>query len=395
MTPRRREGPRRWPNSYYYFDARIGFKPNIKRLRYSLKTKDPVKAEFLWKREWRRQWEKYYGVGKGSIPGGPLPLEQLSEEYVAWLRDIKRIKEWKTVEQRLRKIRKVWPDVDAQDIGASHFAALDAWLRSNGRSTATINHYIKVVKALYNYAIHKKYLTDNPANEVRPYVVDEKRRAYSPDEMTRILEAATRIEREARPQDDIQRQARRLVLLLYYTAMRLGEILMLRWDNIQGDLIRLERTETKQRREKVIPIGPEVRAVIDELAAERRNDYVLPLRRRSGNMVAAWADNPIRKIREYSGIQDFIFHNLRHTASTLMISGALGRGASLADVMKVLGHSKLDTTLKYVHADQAQMKKAMDSIPPIGYNIRREKEGKRKLGRQSMGKKASREKPTI
>ncbi len=39
--------------------------------------------------------------------------------------------------------------------------------------------------------------------------------------------------------------------------------------------------------------------------------------------------------------------------------GALGRGASLADIMKVLGHSHVETTLKYVPADFERMRKAV------------------------------------
>lgn len=70
----------------------------------------------------------------------------------------------------------------------------------------------------------------------------------------------------------------------------------------------------------------------------------------------------IRKIRKYSGIQDFIFHNIRHTASTIMVSEALGKGVGLADVMKVLGHSQIETTMKYIHPDFSRMKKAVQIL---------------------------------
>lgn len=76
-------------------------------------------------------------------------------------------------------------------------------------------------------------------------------------------------------------------------------------------------------------------------------------------MKAAWADSVVRKIRKYPGVEDFIFHNIRHTASTIMVSEALGKGVGLADVMKILGHSQIETTMKYLHADFGRMKKAM------------------------------------
>ena len=46
--PRRREGPTKLKQTgYYFFDEYIGFPPDIKKLRFSLKTKDPLKAKFI------------------------------------------------------------------------------------------------------------------------------------------------------------------------------------------------------------------------------------------------------------------------------------------------------------------------------------------------------------
>ena len=79
-------------------------------------------------------------------------------------------------------------------------------------------------------------------------------------------------------------------------------------------------------------------------------------------MRAGWADSLIRKIRKYSKVDDFTFHGLRHTASTIMVSEALGRGGGLAGVMKVLGHSQVETTLRYIHPDFERMKKAVEVL---------------------------------
>ncbi len=160
-------------------------------------------------------------------------------------------------------------------------------------------------------------------------MVEERRREYTPEELERILDAAERVEREARSYASIQRYAKRIILLLLYTGMRLGEVLKLKWENIKDDKIALKRTETKQKKEKVIPLTDSIREVLEQFQDSRRKDgYVIPLRRRSGTMRAGWADSVIRKIREYSGVEDFIFHNIRHTASTIMVSEALGKGVA-------------------------------------------------------------------
>jgi integrase len=120
--------------------------------------------------------------------------------------------------------------------------------------------------------------------------------------------------------------------------MRLGEALSLRWENVKDDKIILKRTETKQRKEKIIPLTDPIREVLETLRDGRRKDgFVFPMKGRDRKTV--WTKDTIDKMRKYTGIPDFIFHNIRHTASTIMVSEALGRGASLADIMKVLGNS--------------------------------------------------------
>jgi len=45
-----------------------------------------------------------------------------------------------------------------------------------------------------------------------------------------------------------------------------------------------------------------------------------------------------------------------------MVSGAQGRGVGLADIMKVLGHSRAETTLRYLHEDEVRMRKAVEIV---------------------------------
>jgi integrase len=361
--PRRREGPRPDPRSgVYFFDQYVGFKPAVKRVRVTLRTKDPVKAQWLWEQEFRRQWAIFYGVQAPSSPG-PVSLADAGREFVAHRREIKRIKEWRVLESRLNIMLEIWGDVNLAEINRERLSKIDAELRRRGRSENTVNHYFDVLKALFNFAIEKKlWAGENPIREVKPYVVDQKRRAYSAVEIKRIIAAADRLEREAGAHAEMQKVAKSVVLLLLYTGMRMGELLNLRWSNIHKDKIELRRSETKARKEKVIPITAPVARILAALAKRRRDDFVLPLRRRGGMMKAGWADSLIRKIRKFSGVEDFVFHGLRHTASTIMVSEALGHGVGLADVMKVLGHSQVETTLKYIHPDFERMKRAVQVL---------------------------------
>jgi len=360
---RRREGPTKSRQTgYYYFDNFIGFPPNKKRVRFSLGTKDPAKAQWLWEQEYKKQWSEYYGLKSPEKPK-QIHIFDLFKEFIEYQRDVKHVQEWRIARSRLQIIHDFWGNILLNEINSDRLVALDNHLRQNKRSDFTINHYFSLLKTVYNYAIKKAYCRENPINEIKPYIVDETRRDYSPDEIRRILEAAERIEKEARANAIFQKYAKHIILLLIYTGMRLGEVLNLRWDNIKEDRIVLKRTETKQKKEKVIPLTGGIGVVLEGFKDRRRKDgYVLPLKRRGGKAKAGWANSVIRKVREYSGVKDFIFHNLRHTASTIMVSEALGKGVGLADIMKILGHSNIETTQKYMHSDFERMKKAVEIL---------------------------------
>jgi integrase len=105
---------------------------------------------------------------------------------------------------------------------------------------------------------------------------------------------------------------------------------------------------------------------LDSLREDRRKDgYVFPFVRK-GRKEPAWVYDALNKVREKSGISEFTFHGLRHTAATIMVSETLGRGVGLADIMGVLGDRKVETTMKYLHGDVGRMRKAVEALEKQG-----------------------------
>jgi len=70
--PKRREGPtKNKQTNYYYFDEFVDFPPERKRIRISLRTKNPARAQWLWEQEYKKQWSKYYGL---KTPERPIEI---------------------------------------------------------------------------------------------------------------------------------------------------------------------------------------------------------------------------------------------------------------------------------------------------------------------------------
>ena len=70
----------------------------------------------------------------------------------------------------------------------------------------------------------------------------------------------------------------------------------------------------------------------------------------------------VQAIRRITGIQDFTFHRLRHTVSTIVASQS-----GLATARIVLGHADLSTTLRYTHPSVAEQR---ETVTKLGTYIR-------------------------
>jgi integrase len=162
---------------------------------------------------------------------------------------------------------------------------------------------------------------------------------------------------------------RRIVDCAIHTGMRRGEILSLTRAQIRHGQIYLHKTKIDEARH--VPINPD----LDQLFKEIRRGQEL----RSEQVFTFWngehnvkGERPVGSRRSTpespraiasintaftaacrrAGIEDFRFHDLRHTFASHMVM----RGASLNEVQEILGHHSLTMTTRYAHLSQEQKK---------------------------------------
>jgi integrase len=126
----------------------------------------------------------------------------------------------------------------------------------------------------------------------------------------------------------------RLILVIgYHFGMRRGEILKLRWDQVDWDanLIRLEKKQTKAKQARVAPLYGELRAWLDmaHTARDVECPFIVSWRRRGiAEVKTAW-----NKARERAGVPELLLHDLRRTAARNMIRA----GVPEKQVMLIVG----------------------------------------------------------
>ena len=114
---------------------------------------------------------------------------------------------------------------------------------------------------------------------------------------------------------------------------------------------------------RVIPIENDEKLL--EIKEELKKKGTMPLLLWIFGVNTSLTDLPYRGIRksfktalEQAGIQNFRFHDLRHTVGTRLVAG----GSDLQTVKEYLAHSDLKTTQRYLHPVNENMQKAVNIL---------------------------------
>ncbi len=138
-----------------------------------------------------------------------------------------------------------------------------------------------------------------------------------------------------------RKHLRPLIIAALDTAARRGELFKLRWRDVEleEEVIYIRATNTKTERPRTVPISPRLKAELIEMSAQIDNPDALVFG------VTDTVKNAFKSLCEIAGVEDFRFHDLRHTAITRMIAA----GVTSAEVMKVSGHTQVSTFLRYLN----------------------------------------------
>ena len=195
----------------------------------------------------------------------------------------------------------------------------------------------------------------NPCRNVQRYREHPRERFLSPEETDRLCAVL----REAEPEMPSAVAAFRLLLL---TGCRLSEIQTLRWEHVKDDCIELPDAKSGGR---IVPLGPEARAVLADLPRDDDNPWVIAGRLPGSHLTDL--QRPWRRIRKRAGLEDVRIHDLRHSFA----SRAVALGESLTMIGKLLGHTQAQTTARYAHLARDSIQSAAARITgSIGVHFR-------------------------
>jgi integrase len=220
------------------------------------------------------------------------------------------------------------------------------------------NRVIAVVSKMFSLAMRWGMRDTNPAKGIERNVEHTRRRYVSADELVRLTKALA---------EHPDKQTADVIRLLLLTGARRGEVLAMRWADIdltEGTWSK-PASSTKQKEAHEVPLSAPARQLLSEIREQQAGkrhavgEFVFPGGGETGHVVEikrAW-----RQLTQAAKISSLRIHDLRHSFASQLASG----GASLPLIGALLGHSNPSTTHRYAHLFDDPQRAAVERVGAV------------------------------
>lgn len=230
-------------------------------------------------------------------------------------------------------------------------ARIEEWIRFRLETCepGTMNRDLARLRAVMRWAEREGWLKEgNPINQIS--------QLHETEGVIRWLED----EEEERLKKACEPWLWRMVEFSFWTGLRRGEQLGLRWDQVRDGLIEVRATATKGKRSRWIPITDTIAAILEEqrTAKNAHPKWVFPNHRGKNrwnpyNLYKAWD-----KARTAAGLENYRWHDNRHTFCSRLVQ----EGVPIEHIQVLAGHRDIKMTQRYAHMAPRHLRAPMNAL---------------------------------
>jgi integrase len=247
-------------------------------------------------------------------------------------------------------------DMHLPSITTDHIEQLREHRRGQGRSAVTVNHDLKLLRKMFAWGVRAGYLERSPFKiGTEPAIALD--REIPRDKRFEQDEDEEKLLRAANP------HLRGVIIAMLDTACRPGEILSVQWKDVnlprKEMVIRAEKSKTRTAR--LVPLSTRLLATLemrrlDPAGQDHKPEaYVFgdALGQRVKSVRTAWVN-----ACEAAGVKNFQLRDLRHESGSRFDEA----GVPISYVSKLLGHTNLTTTSRYLNIHRRGLHSAMAKL---------------------------------
>ncbi len=323
-------------NARWYLDYRNGSGERVQKVAGHAVTKED--AALALREELARVLRQDYGIA--SEPE-PVSFRQMAKLYIDNYAKANK-KSWLTDEFRLRNLLDFFGDYQLRAINPLLIEKFKASRLDAGNSKSTVNRYLALLKIMFRLAADWGYSDSSPLKNVKLFSEKDtqKERYLTEAEQKTLLECSSA-------------RLRPIILFALHTGMRRGEILSLKWADVDLSrrVIRVERA--KNGRTRFIPINSTLNDELEKLRRSRgKSSLVFPCK-----SVRTAFENACKKAK-----LAIRYHDLRHSFATRLVE----KGVDLITIQHLLGHHSVTMTQRYTHSSDDRKMSAVELLaaPP-------------------------------
>lgn len=277
---------------------------------------------------------------KDNVPLGKLMEHFLNYSFLnkkSYKQDIYRSK---VILNYFGKTRKI------NTIKAFDIESFKGFLIQNICGQTTANRYLENLSKMFNIAVDNGWLNKNPIRKgVKFRNKNYSVRYLTEEEEKRLFKALDKLG---------YKHLKAYVIVALKTGLRRGNILNLKWCNIDFNFNMIELTENKGNKHIKLYMNSELVSMFKELPKTSEYVFINPNTNKPyTDFRKAW-----RNVLKEANIENLRFHDLRHTVCTRLIK----KGVPLPTVQHIMAHSSIQTTMRYNHIESIDIKNAMNYL---------------------------------
>lgn len=253
-------------------------------------------------------------------------------------------------------------DIEIESIKASH---IRGYLKSTNYAPSTINSYIRLLRALYNCLIREGELEVSPVKNIMYMKEDINIDTFSHTQMKSIISYYKKV-RSIQGKFYTNERNLATVYLLFGTGIRSGELLNLKWTDV--DLVNSSITVFgKSRKTRTIPLTLKLCKIISEYQSvctrtlpEAEYFYSNKM---GTHTTKDGLETQFKTLKKHVNTGDIRCspHTFRHTFAREYILA----GGTVFSLQKILGHSQIETTNRYVNLWGTVLAEQNDKFNPL------------------------------